>query len=77
VAGRYSDASFATINNVDHNPNTYQGFAGFFVVDVHVRYELTRHLAAGVGVDNLNDDRYFLFHPFPQRTLIADLKYTY
>ena len=35
------------------------------------------HLAAGLGVDNLGDRNYFLFHPFPQRTVVADLKYSY
>ena len=77
LAGRYSDRSFATINNVDAYANTYQGFGGFFVMDAHVRYAVTRHLAAGLGVDNLTGQSYFLFHPFPQRTFIADLKYTY
>jgi len=24
-------------------------------------------------VDNVNNDKYFLFHPFPQRTFHADL----
>jgi iron complex outermembrane receptor protein len=77
LAGRYSDRSFATINNVDHYANTYQGFSGFFVADVHARYKLTPHLAAGLGVTNLNNRSYFLFHPFPQRTVVMDLKYTY
>ena len=28
-----------------------------------------------VGIDNLNNDKYFLFHPFPQRTVVAELKF--
>jgi iron complex outermembrane receptor protein len=47
------------------------------VLDAHARYRLNDHLTAGLGVTNLNDRSYFLFHPFPQRTLIADLKYAY
>jgi iron complex outermembrane receptor protein len=77
LAARYSDPSFATIDNSDHHANTYQGFAGYLVVDAHVRYRLTPHLTAGIGVDNINNESYFLFHPFPQRTVIADLKYNY
>ena len=30
---------------------------------------------ASLGVDNVLDRKYFLFHPFPQRTFIAGLKY--
>ncbi|HZZ66927.1 MAG TPA: TonB-dependent receptor [Phenylobacterium sp.] len=77
LAARYSDRMFATIDNSDHYANTYQGFGAFFVVDAHARYKLNDHLAIGVGVDNLNDRKYFLFHPFPQRTVLVDLKYTY
>ena len=46
-------------------------------MDAHARYKLNDHLAVGAGVDNLNDRKYFLFHPFPQRTVLVDLKYTY
>jgi iron complex outermembrane receptor protein len=77
LAARYSDRMFATIDNSDRYANTYQGFGGFFVVDVHARYAVNDHLAVGIGVDNLNDRSYFLFHPFPQRTVIVDLKYSY
>ncbi|MDB5427543.1 MAG: tonB dependent receptor family protein, partial [Phenylobacterium sp.] len=77
LAARYSDRSFATIDNSDHYANTYQGFGGYFVADAHARYQVTPHLAASVGVDNLGGRSYFLFHPFPQRTFIADLKYSF
>ena len=77
VAARYSDRAFATIDNRDHYANTYQGFGGYFVADAHLRYRVTPHLAAGLGVDNLGGRSYFLFHPFPQRTFVADLKYSF
>ena len=77
LAVRYSADSYGTIDNSDHDHDTYQGFGGFTVVDLHVRYKVDRHWTTDVGVDNLNNDRYFIYHPFPQRTFIADLKYTY
>ncbi|HXA38312.1 MAG TPA: TonB-dependent receptor [Phenylobacterium sp.] len=77
LAARYSDRSFATIDNSDPYANTYQGFGGYFVADAHALYRLTPHLQAGLGVDNLGGRSYFLFHPFPQRTFVADLKYTF
>ena len=77
AAARYSDRSFATLDNSDSYANTYQGFGAYFVADVHLRYRFSPHLVGNIGVNNLNDRSYFLFHPFPQRTLVADLKYTY
>jgi len=75
VAGRYSDRAFATLDNSDHDANTYQGFSGYFTADVHIRWNITSHVQAQVGVDNLLARRYFLFHPFAQRTAVVELKY--
>jgi iron complex outermembrane receptor protein len=77
LAARYSDRAFASIDNSDLYANTYQGFGAYFVVDAHVRYRITPHVVAGLGVDNLGGRSYFLFHPFPQRTVIADLTVSY
>jgi iron complex outermembrane receptor protein len=74
LAGRYSDKIFTTLDNADINPNTYQGFADWFVADARVNYKFQQHLSGSLGVDNLFNRKYFLFHPFPQRTLVATIK---
>ena len=75
LAGRYAGREFATFDNSDPYANTYQGFSAFFVADARVRWQATDHWSAALGVENLLDRRYFLFHPFPGRTVIAELKY--
>jgi iron complex outermembrane recepter protein len=75
LAGRYSGKMFTTLDNADVHPNTYQGFSEWFVADAHANYRLDRHWSASLGVDNLLNRKYFLFHPFPQRTLVGSLKY--
>jgi iron complex outermembrane receptor protein len=75
LAARYSDRVWATLDNTDINPNTYQGFAHYFVIDTRLRYQFDKQWSAAVGVENLNNQKYFLFHPFPQRTVIAELKF--
>jgi iron complex outermembrane receptor protein len=77
LAARYSDRSFATIDNSDHYANTYQGFGAYFVADVRAHYRLSDRLSADLAVTNAGDRKYFLFHPFPQRSVIADLKYVF
>jgi outer membrane receptor for ferric coprogen and ferric-rhodotorulic acid len=49
---------------------------GYFVVDARVNYLLDSHWNAALGIDNLNDRKYFLFHPFPQRSVV-ELTYNY
>jgi iron complex outermembrane receptor protein len=75
AAGRYSGKLYTTLDNADVNPNTYQGFGEWFVMDARANFDVDRHWSAAVGVDNLLDRKYFLFHPFPQRTLVASAKY--
>ncbi|HEX2760186.1 MAG TPA: TonB-dependent receptor [Rhizomicrobium sp.] len=75
VGARYSDRSFGTLDNSDPVSQTYQGFAGYFVVDARMRYKWDEHWSASVGIDNLNNDKYFLFHPFPQRTVLMEIAY--
>jgi iron complex outermembrane receptor protein len=77
LAARYSDRVWATLDNTDINPNTYQGFDKFFVADVRVNYLFDQKTRASVGIDNVNNHKYFLFHPFPQRTLMAELKHNF
>lgn len=74
LAGRYSDKLWTTLDNSDVNPNTYQGFAGWFVADAKAQYKVNAKSTVSFGVDNLLNRKYFLFHPFPQRTFVADIK---
>ena len=75
LAGRYSGKLYTTLDNADVHPNTYQGFSEWFVIDARVNYRVDRHWSAALGVDNMLDRKYFLFHPFPQRTFVASAKY--
>jgi iron complex outermembrane receptor protein len=75
LAGRYSSRLYTTLDNIDVRYNTYQGFAEWFVMDTHLNYTVDAHWSASLGVDNLLDRKYFLFHPFPQRTFLAGAKY--
>jgi iron complex outermembrane receptor protein len=77
LGARYSDRAWATIDNTDINPNTYQGFDKFVVVDARVSYQFDRQTRAALGIDNLNNRKYFLFHPFPQRTVMAELRHSF
>ncbi|MEI9888575.1 MAG: TonB-dependent receptor [Rhizomicrobium sp.] len=75
LAARYSDRVWSTIDNSDIVTHTWQGFDGYLVLDVRAHYAIDAHWSASLGIDNLNDRKYFLFHPFPQRTFLVDLHY--
>jgi len=75
AAGRYASRMYGTLDNSDVVGNTYQGFYKYLVVDLRAQFRAGEHLTVGLGVDNVNNDRYFLFHPFPQRSFQADLRW--
>lgn len=74
---RYQKAGASSLDNNDTVRATYQGFESFVVVDTKVRYKFDKQWTASAGIDNLFNRDYWIFHPFPQRTLVANLKYVH
>jgi iron complex outermembrane receptor protein len=72
---RYSGKQFGSLDNSDPNGATYMGVSDYLVADVRLRYRLNRQWSASVGVDNLNNRKYWAFHPYTQRSVSADLKF--
>jgi iron complex outermembrane receptor protein len=77
VSMRYSSKQFSALNNADTNGGTYTGNTAFFVVDVRSKYQITKQFAVAAGIDNINNNQYWIFHPFPMRTYFAELKFNY
>lgn len=74
IGARYSGRQFRTLDNSDVNGSTYMGVSRFFVVDLRAHWKIDRHLTAAFGVDNANNDKHWNFHPYPQRSYVAELK---
>ncbi|MBE1162689.1 TonB-dependent receptor [Dyella acidiphila] len=75
LAGRYSGKQYSTLDNTDNTSNVFGAFDRFLVFDAHVNYQINQQLSASFGIDNLSNEKYFLYHPFPQRTYVASLKF--
>jgi iron complex outermembrane recepter protein len=75
AAVRYSSQQFRTLNNSDVNGNTYQGVSPFLTADMRVLYKVAPKWTLAMGIDNLNNARYWNFHPYPQRSYHLELKY--
>jgi iron complex outermembrane receptor protein len=75
LAARYSGKQYSTLDNSDINGFAYQGTSKYFTVDARVRYRINQQWSAALGIDNLNNYQYWNFHPYPQRTYVAELKF--
>jgi iron complex outermembrane recepter protein len=74
LAARYSGPQFRTLNNSDVNGFTYQGVSKFFTVDLRAHYQATKTTSVAFGIDNVNNFQYWNFHPYPQRSYVAEVK---
>jgi iron complex outermembrane receptor protein len=77
VGGRYSGLIHSTIDNADRIANVYQSFNPYMVFDTRIQYALTDKIIAAIGIDNLGNEKYFEFHPFPMRSYVAELRVKY
>jgi iron complex outermembrane recepter protein len=77
VAARYSGKMYSTLDNTDIIPHVYGAFDKYLVVDTKIHYETTKNLSFDFGIDNVFNEQYFLFHPFPGRTYVMAGKYQF
>jgi iron complex outermembrane recepter protein len=77
VAARYSGKQYSTLDNTDIIPHVFGAFDNYFVVDMKIHYNATQNFAFDFGIDNLFNEQYFLFHPFPGRTYVLAGKYAF
>ncbi len=75
-AGHYASEQFGTLDNSD-TEGGYGGVDSFLVFDARVSYRLLQNLTAAVGVDNITDELYHVSHPYPRRTVLAELKWVF
>jgi iron complex outermembrane recepter protein len=77
VAARYSGKQYSTLDNTDTISHVFGAFDNYFVVDMKIHYKATENFSFDFGIDNVFNEQYFLFHPFPGRTFVLAGKYTF
>ena len=77
LGARYSGKQYSQLGNYDVNGFTYTGVSKYFTVDTRMHYQFDKQRSGAVGIDNLNNYKYWNFHLYPGRTLLAELKWTH
>jgi iron complex outermembrane receptor protein len=72
LAARYSGREYNTLTNTDTNPNVFGGTSTYTVADAKFTFRPTKLSEISVGIDNIFDARYFVYHPYPGRTFYAE-----
>lgn len=78
AAIRYSGRQYGNLDNSDGiNPDVYGGSSDYLLADVKVVYKVAKQWNASLGVDNIGNYKAYAYHPYPQRTVFANLKFDY
>ena len=77
LGARYSGKQYSQLGNYDVNGFAYTGVSKYFTVDTRMHYRFDKQWSGAVGIDNLNNYKYWNFHLYPGRTLLAELNWTH
>jgi len=59
------------------NSDTEGGYGGiddFLVFDTKFSYKFSKNWLASIGVDNITDQLYHVYHPYPGRTVFVRIE---
>jgi iron complex outermembrane receptor protein len=77
LAARYSGRQYTNLSNSDINPDTFGGASNFFIMDAKANYQFADRYTVSVGMDNINNCKSFVSHPYPHRTTYLQVKFDY
>ncbi len=77
AAWRYSGRQYASLDNSDIDPNTFGGVSTVNQLDLKASWQVVRNVTVAAGVDNVNNQHAYQFHPYPLRTWVAELRVTH
>ncbi|EIL91080.1 TonB-dependent receptor [Rhodanobacter spathiphylli] len=71
---RHSGRQYGTLDNSDHI-DSYGAVSRFTVADARLRWSFAPGWTAALGVDNLTNERYWVYHPYAGRTWFGELRW--
>ncbi|HSI49748.1 MAG TPA: TonB-dependent receptor [Ideonella sp.] len=73
---RYEGRAYNDAYNLDVNPNVYGGVSRVRQLDLRSAYRFSPQLELALGVNNVADQPAYQSHPYPGRTLFAELRFS-
>lgn len=71
---RHSGRQYGTLDNSDY-VDTYGAVSRFTVADARLRWMFSPGWSAALGVDNLTNEQYWVYHPYAGRTWFGELRW--
>lgn len=77
VGVRHEGRSWNDAYNLDVNPDVYGGNSRLKQVDLRLACQIDRHRELAAGVNNAANSHAYQSHPYPGRTLFAELRFSH
>ena len=74
---QYASDSFGRNDNLDRENGVYGAQDGFSRIGLKTDYNFANGLKVGFGIDNLTDEVAYVAHPWPGRTLFANVSFDF
>ena len=74
---RYVSDSHGQLDNSDTAKNVFGAQDEYVFVDVKTKYQFNDMIQLSAGVENINDEEAFVFHPWPQRSYFVEGKISF
>ena len=74
---RYSGAQFNETNNADYNTDVYGAISRVSQLDARLLFKPAGGTELAVGIDNVTNYHAYQMHPYPGRTLFAEMRYAF
>lgn len=69
---RYASDSHGELDNSDTAKNVFGAQDEYVFVDIKTKYQLNNTIKFSAGIENINNEEAFVFHPWPQRTYFVE-----
>jgi len=74
---QYASDSFGRIDNTDREDQVYSAQDGYTRIGLKSTYRMDNGFSVGLGIDNLTDEISYVAHPWPGRTIFANVSYDF
>lgn len=77
VSARFASNSFAELDNSDTAENVFGAQDEYLFVGVKANWQINKSTRLSAGIENINNEEAYVFHPWPARTFYLEAKYVF
>ncbi len=77
LSARFASNSFSRLDNLDTAENVFGAQDEYLFVGVKANWQINKSTRISAGIENINNEEAYVFHPWPSRTFYLEAKYVF